>query len=401
VFELGFSFVIQQMAAHECAHLTLHADGRIEGDPVAHARLASILQKTLRWYLVATFSFCITLLPVGVYFFSRHASTAATVAWHGPWAVAVLATSFLFLLSPFFSFLEGCGQVWQVGRMRFAQAFLGAAMSWGVLLSHHGLYSPGMVNIGYAAGGLAFLYSRRNLCLVLFRFPARERSVSWRREVWPFQWRLGVSWISTYFSLTVLTPILFAYCGPTEAGQFGMSLGIATYLSSLVLAWMSTKATPFGQMIARGAFRELKALFSRTLRQSLSLLVAMAAIGETAVVAVHYLFPRLAARIASPQIFALLLLTCVSSFIVQSIAIYLRSFKREPFLVRSVVVAVSTVILALLAAKTWGVAGVALSYFVCTGVLGLIYGIAVLRGNSAGSKSVSHPPCVSDAQALP
>ena len=52
VFELGFSFVILQMAAHECAHLTLHADGRVEGDPVAHARLASILQKTVRWYLV-------------------------------------------------------------------------------------------------------------------------------------------------------------------------------------------------------------------------------------------------------------------------------------------------------------------------------------------------------------
>jgi len=28
VFELGFSFVILQMTAHECAHLTLHADGR-------------------------------------------------------------------------------------------------------------------------------------------------------------------------------------------------------------------------------------------------------------------------------------------------------------------------------------------------------------------------------------
>ena len=53
IFELGFSFVILQMAAHECAHLTLHRDGRVEGDPVAHARLASILQKTLRWYLVA------------------------------------------------------------------------------------------------------------------------------------------------------------------------------------------------------------------------------------------------------------------------------------------------------------------------------------------------------------
>src|SRR5260370_40891842 len=83
VFELGFSFVILQMAAHECAHLTLHADGRIEGDPTAHARLASILQKTFRWYLVAAVILCVTLLPAGVVFFSRHAQATTPVAWHG------------------------------------------------------------------------------------------------------------------------------------------------------------------------------------------------------------------------------------------------------------------------------------------------------------------------------
>src|SRR5712692_8264207 len=210
VFELGFSFVILQMAAHECAHLTVHADGRIEGDPTAHARLASILQKTFRWYLVAAVILCVSLLPAGVFFFSRHARATAHVAWHGPWVVAVLATAVLFLLNPFFSFLEGCGLVWQVGRIRFGQALLGAAMSWGALLAHHGLYSPGMVNLGYAAAGMAFLYSRRNLCLGLLRYPVREQAISWRSEVWPFQWKIAVSWISGYFSMTVLTPILFA-----------------------------------------------------------------------------------------------------------------------------------------------------------------------------------------------
>ena len=97
VFELGFSFVILQMAAHECSRLTLHADGRVEGDPVAHARLASILRKTFRWYLVAAVILCVSLLPAGAYFFSRHARTAAPVAWHGPWTFAVFANSFLFL----------------------------------------------------------------------------------------------------------------------------------------------------------------------------------------------------------------------------------------------------------------------------------------------------------------
>src|SRR6266571_3827734 len=236
VFELGFSFVILQMAAHECAHLTLHTDGRIEGDPTAHARLASILQKTLRWYLAAAAILCVSLLPAGVFFFSRHARTTiplaiGPVAWHGPWVVAVLATAVLFLLNPFFSFLEGCGQVWQVGRMRFGQALLGAAMGWAALGAHHGLYSPASVIVAYVAVGSAFLWAQRKLLMTLLRKPVGEGAVSWRAEVWPFQWRIGVSWVCAYFTIQVITPVLFAYRGPAEAGQFGMSLGISMYLS--------------------------------------------------------------------------------------------------------------------------------------------------------------------------
>src|ERR1700687_450628 len=65
VFELGFSFVILQMASHERAHLTFSPSGLISGDAVAHARLASVLQKTLRWYTSAALLLAIFLLTAG------------------------------------------------------------------------------------------------------------------------------------------------------------------------------------------------------------------------------------------------------------------------------------------------------------------------------------------------
>lgn len=48
----GFSFVVQQLAAHECVHLKLQADGSLVGDRVAHARLASAPQLSVHWYSV-------------------------------------------------------------------------------------------------------------------------------------------------------------------------------------------------------------------------------------------------------------------------------------------------------------------------------------------------------------
>src|ERR1700689_56718 len=67
VFELGFSFVILQMATHECAHLTLSKTGEITGDPVAHARLASVLQKAVRWYSIAAVLMLAALIPAGLH----------------------------------------------------------------------------------------------------------------------------------------------------------------------------------------------------------------------------------------------------------------------------------------------------------------------------------------------
>jgi hypothetical protein len=49
VFELGFSYVILQMASHERVHLTISPDYKVSGDAVAHARLASVLQRAVRW----------------------------------------------------------------------------------------------------------------------------------------------------------------------------------------------------------------------------------------------------------------------------------------------------------------------------------------------------------------
>ncbi len=49
---MGFSYVILQVASHERARLSISTHYEITGDPIAHARLASVIQKSVRWYSV-------------------------------------------------------------------------------------------------------------------------------------------------------------------------------------------------------------------------------------------------------------------------------------------------------------------------------------------------------------
>jgi hypothetical protein len=388
IFELGFSFVILQLAAHESALLTFHSDGLIEGDRVAHARLASVLQLTVRWYLRAAVALAAFVLPIGFVFFSRQAHAQVQVAWRGPWVAAVVGVSVTFLLTPFYSFLEGCNQVRQVARLRLVQAIVVLVMSWGAIASGHGLYACALVNLGWIAVGLTFLGRRRLFLLKLLRHPAGEDGVSWRNEIWPFQWKTAVSWLCSYFTLQLFTPILFAFRGPLEAGRMGLTLSVVGYLPIVALCWITTKAAPFGQLIKLGRIDELDVLFFRTLQQATASIALLAVACCAALAGVQVFAPRTASRMESPGIFVLLLLTAVSSFVVQSLAVYLRSFKREPYLVQSLVVSCITLGAILLAVPRWGSVAAAILYFVASGVVGLVWAVAIfMRRTRARAKT--------------
>ena len=108
VFELGFSFVILQLAAHERTHLKFLPGGDIEGQPIAHSRLASVLQKAVRWYSVAAALMAMTVLPVGFHFFSSN-STGTDIHWKAPWRLLALSVAITFQIDPVFSFLRAAG----------------------------------------------------------------------------------------------------------------------------------------------------------------------------------------------------------------------------------------------------------------------------------------------------
>jgi FtsH-binding integral membrane protein len=74
-----------------------------------------------------------------------------------------------------------------------------------------------------------------------------------------------------------------------------------------------------------------------------------------------------------------LLFAAASSFAVQSMAIYLRSFKREPYLIQSMAVAVLTVVGILLTASRWGSLAIAIIYFAVSGVAGLLWAITIFH----------------------
>ena len=386
VFELGFSVVILQVASHEAAHLEIAPDGAITGPEHAHGRLANVLQKSVRWYTAGALFMVVTLVPVGLAFF-RHAErgpkSISEVHYVLPWLLVVIASACTFQVDPLFSFLEGCGYVPEVARTRLRQSICGTVLGWSAFLVHHGLFAPGCFILGQALAGAWFIASKRGLLMPLLRRACGAFRIDWRAEVWPFQWRIAVSWLAGYITSQLFNPILMNSRGPIEAGQMGMSLSICGTLSSMAVAWMNTKAAPFGRLIARKEYATLDRSFFRALWQSALAAVVGCSSVWVVVLLLGHLGIRshgvlLASRLLAPVPLAMLLFGTLGNIVVFSEALYLRAHKQEKFMINSILGAVYTAPVAYFLGRSQnphgGAWGIAAAYAVGTLVIGLGYG---------------------------
>jgi len=368
IFELGFSFVILQLASHERAQLSISSEYEISGDAIAHARLASVIQKSVRWYSVAAVLMAAVLLPVGFYFFATHDHVGHAVSWRLPWCFDALMAVLNFQLDPLLSFLEGCGYVPQVARLRFMQSVTGSLLAWAALASHHGLFAPSMMLLGMASASIVFLFGKRRLLFGLLKHPAGANRIHWTREVWPFQWRIAVSWFCGYFIFWLFNPVLFAYRGPVEAGQMGMSLSLANAILNIAVSWVSTKSAPFGTLIARKEYRRLDQTFFQALSQSIVVSVAGALTAWLGCLYLNLHHIRFAQRLLDPSSIAMLMLYMITNVIIFAEAYYLRAHKQEVFFVNSLVGAVIVTACTLIFGRFYGATGIVVSC--CLGNVG-------------------------------
>jgi hypothetical protein len=378
VFELGFSFVILQMAAHERARLSRFDNIAVEGDPIAVRRLGSLFQKAIRWYTRLAVFMAVSVTIGGILFFHANQQRSGSIKWLLPWILDVLAASLMFQIDPIISFLEGCGWVSSVARMRFFQAVFGSLLAWGCLAMHHGLFSPAFMILGQATIGLVFLIKGfGGLLRFLYSHDSGSDNISWRNEIWPFQWRIAVSWACAYLIFQLFNPVVFVFQGPVMAGRVGMSLSICNSVAAIALSWISTKAAIFGTHVAKKQIYLLDRLFQKVVVQSTSLLFFAQTAVITSIYVVTRYVPHFASRIIPIPDFIILSATFLLSHVVICIAYYIRAHKQEAFIFYWVLIAAFSCLAITFSCKWWGVLGVTIAYLISGGLLRLAAAIYV------------------------
>jgi hypothetical protein len=198
-----------------------------------------------------------------------------------------------------------------------------------------------------------------------------DEFVSYKKEIFPYQWRLALSWMSGYFIFQLFNPVVFASEGAVIAGQMGMTLAALNAVMSITLSWTGTKVPLWSSLIALKEFIKLDISFKKVLRHS-SIIAILLMIGFSLfLIFLDYHNFDLSNRFLPWWLSSLLMITVVINNLVNAWATYLRCHKQEPFLLQAIVVGVLCAISTFLMAKYVGIEGIVLGYLLIISMVSL------------------------------
>lgn len=368
-FELGLSNIITQYVAHEVSHLTWKSSSELEGDEQHHSRLAHLLRFSVKWYAFIGIIFFFVLLCAGVWFFGYYSTPTddETVSWFIPWILVSIGTVLSLFISPLMAIIMGLDKVKEVMKMSFYQQMIIPVTTWiGLIVGFH-LYVLGIASLLSVAFVVIYGFSTELKPTIhhLWKKEITEK-VSYKKEIFPYQWKIALSWLSGYFIFQLFNPVLFATHGAVVAGQMGMTLAVLNGINAFASSWINTKVPLFSKLIAQDKYEELDSIFKMTLGQMISICIFLLILMLTGIYGLRVLDIPLGYRFLPFWPIIFLMIALVVNQIIGALATYLRCHKQEPFLLNSIVAgcicAISTIVLG----KYFGAFGMTAGYCAIT-----------------------------------
>lgn len=371
-FELGLNSILIQFVAHEKVHVSLNDNHEFSGNPENLSRLSSLLRFCINVFSKLSIVLFVLLNIIGYLFFKKFSNNAVEIHWRLPWVLLCFSTSLMLIVDPIMGFFQGIGQVKDTARVFLFQQIATLLTSILILYLGGGLWALGISNLVSAFILIYFLTcTYRNKLLKFIYNKIGDWKVNYKKEIFPYQWKIALSWISGYFIFQLFNPVLFATEGATVAGQMGMSISAFNGISAISMSWITTKIPLFSGMIAKRDYKELDKTFNNTIRNLLLVCIALLSIFLLFVFFLKYFQFNLYYRfLPLPYLILLSIITLINQLIF-SWATYLRCHKKEPFLINSIFGGITCAMSTIILGHYFGLNGIVLGYFSLTLFSGL------------------------------
>lgn len=370
-FELGLSGILTQFVAHEMAHIKLE-NNIFKGEQKYISRLASIIHFSAKWYFIFALLLIIALILGGGIFFYKNTQGVEHIQWQVPWLMVSIFGGLNLLISPIMAILQGMHKVKEIAKLSFIQQIIVMIVSWISLILGAKLYLVA-INLMMNFFILLILYGLSGYLKLLYnllKYKVIEKINYWK-EIFPYQWKIALSWASGYFIFQALNPIVFSFYGAVVAGKLGMTITILNGILALVISWTSTKIPLWSSYIAKREYDELDKSVIYTIKKST--LVAFLGISGAIILigGLQYFNLNLGNRFLPIELAIILLMTIPINNVINIWSASLRSFKKEPFLFVALMVGLFSITEVYITAKFFSLTILIVGYFLVFALVSL------------------------------
>lgn len=334
-FELGLNFVLAQFVSHDTVLLDENNDAEVR--QAAIDRIGLLYNRVRRWFAVTSMLFAVAVGSGGFLFLRRGGTGLPLNEWLGAWLLIVVAAAVNLYYSPQIAIAEGTGKVARVAKLRTLQSVGGYLTCWVIIAIHPTLYAMACIGWVMALTSGWWLHHHSGVPKIARDVSPGAVGYGWRKDIFPLQWRIGLSWMSGYLLYQAFTPFTFAHRGPAEAAMIGLSLAMFSNISLIGMSWLSATTPVLAGLVARGERETLRRRFKTLFVQSLAFQIA-ACTGLCIVVALgRYFEIRIMDRFLPTADLTVIAVISSCNVAVFAMATFMRVHKEEPMLWNSLV----------------------------------------------------------------
>lgn len=358
--EAGFAQSITQFTTKEFAQLRFNQRGLLTGSTESLSRLRSIFHKANRYYTLMAGVLALGLAVGGYWFFATKESHG--VPWQVPWLVCSLCAGLGFVMTPVWSILEGCNRVADVAIYRlwgtiagFVTTIIALSMGLGIHVATVGAIVSTIFPFLYL-----FLKWKPFVCQICRKYGYHQ--VSWKKEIWGFQWRIATTWICRYFLESGIVPLTFQLFGAVSAGQVGMTYQVVRMLGGISNSWTSSKIPMWGALAASFKWSEIESSWSKSATRNVAICFLLVSSFLPVFYILEFLFPVVTSRFLPPFLSLGFMIGTVAYSIWLVCSHYTRALRIEPYIKLHITVAIVFIGTIMLSYKTIGIATIPWSY---------------------------------------
>jgi O-antigen/teichoic acid export membrane protein len=248
-----------------------------------YALLADLIATVRVYYLALAAVIGAVLLTGGSFWIWRETSGLPEAGWlRSAWLAYAGSVIFNAAVSLWPSLLLGVNGVRQSQQIAVTAQLAGFSVMLAGLLLNWGLWAlvAGSFTNGLLTRGLARLCFRR---IAGPGLAGQRSNFRWKLmgALWPTAWRTGLVGLGAFLVLQANTLVCSAYLGLETTGSYGLTLQLATLLTTFSAQWVQVKIPLITQWRARGQNGDIALLFVRRIRLVLLTYLVGAALAAT------------------------------------------------------------------------------------------------------------------------